>query len=221
MNDTPDLSGYRAIHHALRAGTHAMAAAAAELDPRDDQRLSAFDRYWKGYAGEVVAHHTVEDDVVFPGLIARVPVAEELIRTTDDEHHQLDRLMEVTASELAGVRCDRRTSALAGALAELADLMDRHLTFEDVDILPLIERHVTDAEYQAMEKAARKQLGVGRQAAFTVPFVSYWMAPDEFGRLLAKAPLPFRLLHRAMAQGHARLAATVFGSAAARREGVA
>src|SRR4051812_35645993 len=75
MSSTPDLTTYRAVHAALRGSAHAMTGA--------DTRTKAFAKYWKGYAGEVLAHHTVEDDYFFPALVARVPFAAGLIERTD------------------------------------------------------------------------------------------------------------------------------------------
>ena len=54
-----------------------------------------------------------------------------------------------------------------------------------------------DEEYEALTKAAIKQVGLGKQAAFTVPYVGYWSAPEDRAALLAAAPLPFRVLYRA------------------------
>ncbi len=62
-----------------------------------------------------------------------------------------------------------------------------------------------------------KQTGLGRQTAFTVPYIGYWAAADERDMLLAQAPLPFRVLYRLTRRGHGRLSALALGTAARAR----
>ena len=42
------------------------------LEATDRRRLGAFRTYFNGYAGEVLAHHTIEDDYFFPALTEQV-----------------------------------------------------------------------------------------------------------------------------------------------------
>ena len=61
-----------------------------------------------------------------------------------------------------------------------------------------------------MEQQAIEQIGIGRQAAFTVPFVLSAAGADA-DTMLATAPLPFRVLHSLTKRRHARLSAMAFG----------
>jgi hemerythrin-like domain-containing protein len=216
VTTTPDLTSYHAVHTALRRGTHALAAAAAELDQADRDRVRAFARYWQGYAGEVLAHHTIEDDICFPALIERIPAAAELIGRTDAEHERLDHLMATIAGDVEELVAGRTAPCLPEELAELADVMDAHLGFEDAEILPQFERHFSGEEYEELDARAAKALGITKQAAFTVPFVASMLDDDERDRVFAGAPLPFRLLYLATRRRHARLAARALGPAAVR-----
>jgi hemerythrin-like domain-containing protein len=208
---TPDLTSYHAGHTALRRGTRALARAAAELDPGDRRRSKAFARYWKGYEGEVHAHHTIEDDVFFPVLVERVPVAAELIGRTDADHARLDELMTLVGGAVADLAAGRPSPVLVDGLRELADLMDAHLGFEDADILPLFERHFTAEEYTDLDDQAAKALGISKQAAFTVPFIASMLDPDVLDQVFGDAPVAFRLLLRATRRSHARLATRALG----------
>jgi hemerythrin-like domain-containing protein len=211
VTTTPDLTTYHAVHTALRRGTHALAVAAADLDLADRRRAQAFARYWKGFAGEVLAHHTIEDDVMFPALIERAPVAAELISRTDADHERLDQLMTAVAADALELAAGRIAPALASELRELASLMDAHLDFEDAEILPGFERHFTAEEYAELDDQAAKALGLSKQAAFTVPFIASMLDPDVRDRVFGDAPAAFRLLYRATRRSHARLAARALG----------
>lgn len=215
---TPDLSDYEVIHTALRTAPHRIAAALTDFADGDRPRATALARYWEGYAGEVLAHHTVEDSVFFPALIARVPVVADHLARVDVEHHRLDELMaacEQAFAELGASATANAATDAAAVVRELARLMDGHLDFEDADLVPLFGRHFTAEEYDAMTQQAMKQLGIGKQAAFTVPFVMYWASPAQGQKLLGEAPLPMRILFRLTRGRHARLTSLALGRSAA------
>jgi hemerythrin-like domain-containing protein len=218
MTDAPDLTQYRVIHHCLRIAAHRMADALREVTEADRDQARALARYWAGYAGEVLAHHTIEDDVFFPRLVERVPVAAEHIARVDSDHHHLDDLMDRCTRAFAGLAASPSEKAAYGTeriVRELADHMDSHLDFEDEDLLPLFGRHFTAAEYLTLEEQAMKHLGIGKQAAFTVPFVMHWAPPAERADMLTGAPLAMRVLFRLTRAGHARLTQRALGAAAA------
>jgi hypothetical protein len=202
----PDLTGYRTVHLALRGGAELLASVAATVPASHRARVGAFRRYWAGYAREVLTHHTTEDEIMFPALVARVPMAADLIARTDAEHHELDALMERCGAAVDALAAGMRTDDLAPAFRALADHMNHHLDFEDEDILPLYERHWTAEEYAALDEAAMKALGI-RNALFAVPFVLHFTSPDVRAQMLGHAPLPLRIIDRIGRRPHARLLA--------------
>jgi hemerythrin-like domain-containing protein len=213
-HSAPDLSGYRAVHTALRRGTHALAEAAVELDPADRRRVAAYARYWKGFAGEVLAHHTIEDDICFPALVERIVGMDELITRTDADHHRLDELMSAAAAAVGELAAGRRAPELPDVLAELDELMHRHLDFEDAEILPQIDEHLDGEEWAALEKQAQKHLGIGTQAAFSVPFIASMLDLGDLQEVFGSAPGAFKVLYRLTRKRYNRLAAHALGSAA-------
>jgi hemerythrin-like domain-containing protein len=214
MTSTPDLSTYRAIHAALRRGAHDVHAAVGTLDPADRRRTRALARWWQGYAGEVLLHHTIEDDVFFPELVRQVPAAGQLIQRTDGDHAHLDEVMTGITAALSSITAPGSLDRAGQLLAELAAHMDEHLDFEDDDILPLFEAHFTAEEYEALDARAVKATGISKQAAFTVPFVAASVDPATRDRLLAEAPGPFRVLYRLTRGRYARLTALALGPTA-------
>jgi hemerythrin-like domain-containing protein len=211
----PDLTNYRAVHRALRGGAHQLADAARDLATADDRRRQAYARFWKGYAGEVLAHHTIEDEFFFPALTDRVPVAADLVVRTDADHLHLDALMDDIGEAVASVRAGRPAPELIALTRELADHMQEHLDFEDREVLPLFVRHFTGPEYDALDEKAVKSLGVGAQAAFTVPFILGAMTDEEARHALATAPLPLKLVNALFGGAHRRLVGRAFGPATA------
>jgi len=208
-----DLRGYRAIHLALRDAAHAMAAAAPSLRAEERKRVAAFRSYWAGYAGEVLAHHTVEDDVVFPALLERVPSLAALMERADADHHHLDELMDDITAALAAIADGASPERAAGLLRELAAHMDEHLGMEDEHFLPQIEASFTQEEYEAQEDAALKIIGFGSQAAFTLPFIEASVDDETREHLLASAPLPVKVILFLFRGRYARMADLALGAA--------
>jgi hemerythrin-like domain-containing protein len=209
-----DTSDYAVIHRAIRGAGYALAEAAESVSVADRRRLLAFVRYWKGHTGEILAHHGIEDVIFFPALRQRVPEAADVLDELDGEHHALDRLMLECTREIDRVVDGAAPTAAVAALRRLADVMHEHLDLEDREVVPLFGEHFSAEEYAALTQAAAKQMGIGKQAAFTVPYVASWAPQEERDPLLAQAPLPFRILYLLTRRRHGRLAALALGPAA-------
>jgi hemerythrin-like domain-containing protein len=207
----PDLTFYRVVHRAIRQSATALAETAVVIETTAPDRRAAFARYWKGYAGEVLHHHSVEDDIFFPALVERVPVAADLIHRTDEDHAHLDELMVALEASVGEVRAGRPAPELVALTRELDRHMADHLDFEDRDILPLFERHFSAEEYDALDAAAVKSAGLGPQTAFSVPMIIGAMTPEEQAATIPGAPLPLRVLHRLTRRSHQRLVSRAFG----------
>jgi hemerythrin-like domain-containing protein len=210
---TIDTTDYAAIHRSIRSAGYAIAAAADTLRPDDHDRMDAFVRYWQGHVGEILSHHGVEDTIFFPALRERAAEVTDVLDQLDAEHHLLDRLMEDARAAIEGIVTGDRPTRAAQLLHRLADVMDDHLDLEDREVVPQFARWFSVGEYEAMTKAAIKQVGLGKQAAFTVPYIGFWATEQERTTLLGSAPLPFRILYRLTRNRHAALTLTALGQA--------
>ena len=219
----PDLTKYRQLHLAMRIADDQLVVGIEALVEGDRARAVALRDWFAGYAGELRAHHHIEDRIVFPALAARVPAYEQCSATLADDHEHLDDVIERLAGSLAhlagvadGWRAERAASV--SLAVELRDLLVDHLDLEDNDVLPMIERHFGAEEWEQLDAAAMKDMSV-RQLRFTLP---WWMAtvpPDIAARELADAPLLFKVIWHATRRRYARLAARAFGTAPSVRAG--
>ena len=206
-----DTTDYAAVHRAIRSAGHALARAAGTMRPDDDDRMDALVRYWTGHAGEILAHHRVEDEIFFPALLERVPDRLVVLDQLAAEHHQLDVLMEETRRAIECLVTGDDPTRAAPALGRLAEVMDAHLDLEDREVVPAFVEHFSRAEYDELTKAAIASVGLGKQAAFTVPYVLYWANDEERATMLASAPLPMRILYRLTRKRHERLTELALG----------
>ena len=160
--NSPDLTTYLAIHAALRSGAHRLANGAGTLEATDRRRLGAFRTYFNGYAGEVLAHHTIEDDYFFPTLTEQVGATTARIERLDRDHADLDEMMTAVTDGLGRIGAGTLTGAeVAVSLRELAVHMDEHLDFEDEEILPLFARHFSVSSTKRSKRRHRRASASG------------------------------------------------------------
>ncbi|MEZ5115695.1 MAG: hemerythrin domain-containing protein [Candidatus Nanopelagicales bacterium] len=154
-------------------------------------------------------HHEGEDDLVWPLLHQRAPLHDDLVTTMEHQHQAVNGLL-TTALTLVQ---DWRIAPDGPARAVLADTLDRlrtalleHLDLEESRVLPLVEEHLSVAEWEA----------VGRNGAAGIPPQQLTLAlgliledadAAETEAMLAGMPLEVRLMWRST--GHEDYAAHV------------
>jgi hypothetical protein len=213
---TPDLTNYHLVHTALRGGIARLITATGADAPKghDARRNKAIARYWRGYAGEIRAHHHVEDKFIFPELNKRVPDMASKTDRTSHDHIELDRMLEEADAVMALVAAGTDPRDAAKIMTAIGEHLEEHLTFEDLEILPVIEASFSSAEYEELDDKAVADIGLGKQAAFTIPFAIAATTPDNFRHVWDNAPLPLKVLWYLTRGSHKRLARRAFGAAA-------
>jgi iron-sulfur cluster repair protein YtfE (RIC family) len=217
IGDVPDLTAYYQIHQAMRVANEQIIAGLTNPTLADDdrRRAAAMGKWFAGYCGELRAHHSAEDDLIFPALAARVPAYASYAEMLAADHDRLDEIIDGLATALAQMATHGSSWSTAkdGATAyavELRDLLIDHLAVEDSDVIPMIERHFGKEEYAVIEKQIIKAISP-RQALWTVP---WWMAtaePSAAAKTLSQAPLPLKVIYYTTRRRYARLVQRAFG----------
>ncbi|MEJ2861301.1 hemerythrin domain-containing protein [Actinomycetospora flava] len=201
----PDLLDYRVVHRAMTTDTARLAAVAEELVRAPDRRrLRLLRRHLRGMTAEIVNHHRVEDDDVWPLLEAVAGDRTGLVALTED-HERLDPLL-----DRAGALAAAPTPALAETLHELADLLARHIADEERDVFPIIVDRVRVEDYARLQERFRGTLGLAT-LTFVVPWVVSHADPDERRALLAGAPAPLRAILALTGRGFRARVRRLFG----------
>jgi hypothetical protein len=120
-------------HHAFRRDIGCFARALAKLGPQDSAKVEALRQEWKWFRGALHGHHEMEDTRVFPHLRGARPELAEVIDRLSSEHHLIDPLL------VRGDRAFTDDLDLAEArrvISELQVLLDRHLAFEEAQVVP-------------------------------------------------------------------------------------
>jgi hypothetical protein len=200
----------------MRADSARLAKAVAEVDePERTPRARQLHRWFDGFAGELRAYHTVEDELFFPVLAERVSVIEYEVGRVEAEHAHMDAALDRTRRALetlgdGAVRWIEASRRATTTTAELHELLERQLAFEADFVLPMFVRHLTAEDYEAIDVMAARNLSLG-QLPFTIPWAMANAEPCEQRLLLEGAPLSFRLLWWATRGRYRRLVHEAFG----------
>lgn len=186
------------IHSALRRDiARAGRLLAAGPDPRHRRTLAAH-LLWM--LQQLHHHHTVEDDVIWPAVIAHradlAPMVDQLESEhsdlTEASHHLRDM---ATAWSYDGT--DARRAAVSAALDQLSIVLEKHLEHEEAAAMPLICSVLTKGDWRVIEK----EIHSGTGSAADKARIGYWLLdsldPRRQRIFLSAIPKPVQWLLRA------------------------
>ncbi|WP_214408129.1 hemerythrin domain-containing protein [Pseudonocardia lacus] len=215
--ETPDLLGIRMAHRMMRRDARRLTEAAERIaagEACSPERAAAVTRWVEMVCDEVHHHHTTEDEALLPLLTARAGADVDLAELGDD-HRALDPLLDAVRAGAAALAtatspADRRAAAagLGRAMARVRDELDEHIEDEERSMFPMIEKYLTVAEWDAVEKRARDG---GMPMSFMLPRAADVLDRAEFAQLTKGPGVMLKLLLPLVRPGYRRRELLVFG----------
>jgi len=143
-------------------------------------------------------HHTNEDVVLWPLLLARVDLEAERVLLMEAQHQEIDALLQKangllpawTATAAADVRDE-----LAGVYDRLLPVLTAHLTAEEDEVLPLAAEHVSQEEWDEMGRRFSADTPKNKLMLFLGALLEE-ATPAEQAHMLGNVPAPARLVWR-------------------------
>jgi Hemerythrin HHE cation binding domain len=184
-----DVGFMRALHAALRRDLLRLRRAAAELGGTAAPPTVLAG--WDAFRDQLGNHHSAEDDDLWPVLRQQLTAAAELaaVDAMAAEHQQIP-------SALAGVDAVLRAGGeLAAPVEHLSSVLLDHLAHEERDVLPLIEQHLTRAQWRAFLLAERARRRPRERPEF-LTWILDDASPRDAAAVLTELPAPARLVYR-------------------------
>lgn len=148
------------------------------------------------------AHHSTEDELIWPVLRERASIPDALISRMEQQHAGLHDAIEVARRELAAWTASPTADSaepLGAALGSVVDRLTEHLAEEERDIVPLIAAHVTQAEWDNLGQVAFSKFTP--QQRFTAMGELLATADaTEAAAMMAGVPAPVRVIWRLFGQ---------------------
>lgn len=143
-----DMSTMLAIHLALRRDLDRLGRIAARLDDNPARLLQAA-AGWEQFKTFLVAHHTAEDQALWPALreaVAANPDQVALADALEEEHSVIEPLL--AAIDAAAADPDDGHQRFGDIIDELISKLSGHLTHEETEGLALIDASLTPEQWQ-------------------------------------------------------------------------
>jgi Hemerythrin HHE cation binding domain len=169
--DAPaDVSFMRALHAAFRRDLARLRGrAAAQLD-RSAGAPPTVLAGWEAFQAQFDNHHSAEDDDLWPVLRGELsdPGDRASVDTMVEEHRRIPLA-------LAGVDAAQRGGGdLTAPVEFLSSVVLNHLAHEEREVLPLIEQHLTRAQWHAFLHKERSR----RSPRERPEFLTTWILDD-------------------------------------------
>ncbi|MBD3784809.1 MAG: hemerythrin domain-containing protein [Micrococcales bacterium] len=187
----------KALHSAFRREYASAAGLVRDVRPGDVERARTVGHHLEFVERFLHHHHTLEDELLWPKLLGRVPVEiAPVVELMETQHAVVDDC--ITRSRALRERW--RATADAGLGSQLAGLLDRmhaalveHLDAEEGRVLPLVETAVTHAEWAELGRAGQSAFP-GREGLLVFGMIQRDAGDEVIGTMLAAAPAPVRFV---------------------------
>ena len=187
MIDDAGLDGFRTMHAAFRTEFERLAEAFRA--PRDEAHRRLLEEHLDLTLDILHAHHTHEDEHLWPFLVRVSPSSRAELDALEAEHQELDPLIAASADT------SRPAPDRADSLHALHAFLNHHIDHEEAVAFPLMRQFLTEQDLDDDRRKALREIGRRR-----MPVVFGWIASCLDEHLLASAlgenPRVVRLLFR-------------------------
>jgi len=153
-NPYADTRGMYVIHNVFRREFALLPALIEAAGAADEERLRVVADHVRLLCGLLHHHHSAEDAVLWPLLLTRAPwEIDPVVRLAEGHHQVIDTLLTEVAERLDAWHdgaADDGGQVLALVLRRLAVAAREHMALEERLVLPLVERHIFNSEWEQM-----------------------------------------------------------------------
>lgn len=186
------------VHRVFRRESALIPRLISAVPAGDVARARLLVEHLRDYADGLHHHHTGEDELLWPLLLARVDLEADVVLRMEAQHEKVAANL-VQVRELAG-RWEVSASvedrdALVAALREHSVLLVEHLGDEETLLLPLAAQHVTQAEWNRLGEQFEEHTPKGKLLFFLGALLEE-ATPAERAGMLTNVPPVARLLWR-------------------------
>lgn len=189
--DAPaDVGFMRALHAALRRDLTRLEAVAGHAKRTTPAPLTVL-AGWDAFRRELDNHHAAEDDDLWPVLRAQLsdPAQMAVVDAMVEEHRHIPAALATVDAALRG------GGDLDTPVRQLSTVVRDHLAHEEREVLPLIETHLTRAQWRTFLLTER-----GRRPPRERPGFLTWILddadPGDAAAVLTELPRPARVVYR-------------------------
>ena len=186
------------IHRIFRRHFAEVRTLVQEVPATDATRVAAVAEHLGFLLDGLHMHHTTEDDLIWPKLLDRAGVDAPLVERMEGQHQQIDVSVAEVRAALSAWRSDptpSTSSTLADRIGEFLVVLEQHLDEEEQVVVPLIDRHLTEAEWQDVGKRGFEKFTPAQRWIATGQMVEV-ATSEETAMMFSTLPPPVKVLWR-------------------------
>ncbi len=186
------------IHQVFRRESRLLAELVQEVSPGDTARARVLAEHWRQYAVGLHAHHTGEDEMLWPVLLPHLDLDAEQVLAMEVQHRELsDGITRVQGSMdrwVAHARTDDRDEVADALRLHRRQLCD-HLDEEERSVMPLVALHVNEEQWRKVGERGLAETPRNR-LMIALGAILEDTSPHEREEFLARLPVAARVLWR-------------------------
>ena len=184
------------IHRIFRRQFAEVRTLVQEVPTADATRVSAIADHLGFLLDGLHMHHTTEDDLIWPKLLDRPGFDTPLVERMEAQHLQIDVSVAEVRAATSAWRSDPTPAtslALADRIRKFLVILEGHLDEEEQVVVPLIDRHLTEAEWQDVGKRGFEKFTTAQRWIATGQMVEV-ATPEGEAMMFGKLPPPVKVL---------------------------
>ena len=184
------------IHRIFRRQFAEVQALVQEVPAADATRVGAVADHLEFLLHGLHMHHTTEDDLIWPKLLDRADLDAPLVERMEEQHQQIDTSVAEVRTAMAVWRSDptpATSSALSDRIGEFLIVLEGHLDEEEQVVVPLIDRDLTEAEWQEVGERGFEKFTPAERWIATGLLVEV-ATPEEAAMMFGQLPPPVKVL---------------------------
>ena len=198
VRQRPDTHEMIVVHRIFRREASLLPQLVRAVPDGSTERAALIAQHFRDYQLGLHHHHTGEDELVWPLLLARVDLEAELVLRMEAQHDVITRSLADVNSALpaweaapSAATAEPVTAALSAHLSALHE----HLADEEDNILPLIAEHLTVAEWARLGQRFASETPKDKLLVFLGAILEE-AGPAERAKIMGNLPVSARLAWR-------------------------
>jgi hypothetical protein len=183
------------VHRAFRREFRILPGLIRAVNPSDSTRAGVVGEHLADLTGALQHHHTAEDELLWPALLTRAGVPANLVQRMQAQHDRLhvllERIDQLTPQWRVQAGIAHRDE-LSDIVAQASAALDEHLADEETQILPLVEQHITHAEWDALNQRGQQAIPKNAKAFVFLGVILAEATSQESTLFLRQLPAPVR-----------------------------
>jgi iron-sulfur cluster repair protein YtfE (RIC family) len=197
LTDTSDMANvHQVFRSSLASGPDFVASAAGS-----EGRRALISNYYLNLIDFLEVHHDGEERLVFPLLAERAVDDQAVVEEAARQHAEVMTLMERVKSSMRDWEStgDAKAPAAVESLRTLDEVLIPHLNDEEVIIVPLASRHLTQQEWGQLPGHAMGQFG-GDKIWLIIGLIRENFTEAQRQMMLERMPPPAREMWESMGE---------------------